>query len=483
MPIATKIFGKYVEQDPQEWWLKCCKVLRAALKDPATRKKIKLITVTTSASCLVCVDKNGDPLMNSILVSDGRSIKQANELNNTYEFQEIKNKLGLKATPDLMLPKILWLRDQLKHIFRKTNKFLSPADFLIQKLTGRYVIDVNNAIKFHYDIFAKRYPERLYEYLKIDLKKLPDVVEVGSYVGNLIPQIASKFGLAKDVKIIAATYDALCSVFGSGLSKIGEGCDVSGTVTSVRVVTDKHVASVENRVYFSPYFRDERWLAGGSNNLGGGIIEWVKQLFYIGNADPYRFIEAETKKVGPCPKGLIFLPYLLGERAPVWDPLARGVFFGLDRGHSHREFIKAVLESVGFSVLHIVSTLNDLGIDLKKVIVSGGLARLDSVSQIKADMLNVPVEKLEEFETTSIGAAILAGVGVGLYKDIGTAARKYLKVSKRFYPNKKRNAIYRDYFEIYKNLYGKLRDLFVEKEKLAEKHSEILETKALLKNL
>jgi xylulokinase len=469
-PIRTFIQEDLVEQDPNEWWQKTRSVATRALATVRDREEIKLLSVTASASCLVCVDGNGNPLANAIMVSDARAKKHAELLENTYEFKKVKEETGVRATPDLMLPKIMWLKDNRPEVYQATHKFLTPADFLIFKIASEFVVDTNNASKYHYDLSHQRWPTELLAALGIDEQKFPPVAAPGSEITTIKKSVAEEWGLPYDTKLILSTYDALCAVVGSGICELGEGCDVSGTVSSLRVVTDKHIMDPQKRVFFSPFFGSHYWLAGGSNNLGGGIIEWAKQLLFQDDDDAYETMEREIADIKPGADGLIFLPYLLGERTPVWNPLARGVFFGLSRHHTRKHMLRAVFESAGFSILHIAETLRELGIGIKSISASGGLSRLNLVCQIKADMLGMPIGIVDEFETTSLGAAILAGVGSGYFPSLKDATQALIRKSRYFEPNKNNHEVYLELFELYKKLYTHLKDLFAEREKLYLKY-------------
>ena len=186
--------------------------------------------------------------------------------------------------------------------------------------------------------------------------------------------------------------------------------------------------------------------------------------------DAYDIMEKETAEIKPCSDGLILLPYLLGERTPVWNPLARGVFFGLSRHHTRKHMLKAIFESAGFTVLHIAETLKELGIGIKAISASGGLSQISSICQIKADMLGVPISIVDEFETTSLGSAILAGVGSGYFPNLKEATDALIRKSKHFEPNKNNHEIYLNYFDLYKKIYANLKDLFPEREKLRLKY-------------
>jgi xylulokinase len=261
------------------------------------------------------------------------------------------------------------------------------------------------------------------------------------------------------------------------VASIGDACDVSGTVTSFRVATDAEVRDESGRLFVAPHLAPGLFLAGGSNNLGGGVIEWAKQLLYTDERDPYTAMVAEASEAPPGAAGITFLPYLLGERAPVWDADARAVFFGLGRNHQRSDMIRAIFEGVGYSVLDIADRLAESGVGVSRVTASGGLARLAPINQIKADMLGVPLYTTREIETTALGAALVALVCAGRFASLHDAAAACVALGERYEPIASRTAMYRDFFGVYRSLYAQLRDLFGERKRLINRHREVLRTK------
>ena len=268
--------------------------------------------------------------------------------------------------------------------------------------------------------------------------------------------------------MILSTYDALAAVTGTGAFDVGDAVDVSGTVTSFRVVTDVAVHDPQGRIYVSPY-SDGLQLVGGSNNLGGGMVEWLRQLFFADSPDPYHEIEVEGAGESPCPGGLIFLPYLLGERAPIWNPDCRGVFFGLNRAHRRPEMVRAVLESIGFSVRDIAEVLASFSVGIDSLTVSGGLARIEIVNQIKSDILGLPVQRLSNFETTSIGAALIALSGAGVIENPRDGFDSFCDVDRVYEPDLINHEIYDEYFALYREVYESLVPAFAHRRSLLER--------------
>ncbi len=474
-PIESRMGEGVVEQNPEDWWDAGLEVLAEVLADPRTAASVGVLTVTASAGCLVALDRDGNPTRPAIMISDVRAREHARWIEDSEAFAQL-GLSGARVTPDLMLPKILWLRDCEPATWERSAWFVTPNDFLVHRLTGELATDPANASKYFFEAGPARYPQPLLDALGIDVATLPVVATGSDAVLPVRPALLERFGLPRSARLVLSTYDAICAVYGSGVSSVGEACDVSGTVTSFRAVTDRSAHDPSGRLFLTPHVVRGRYLAGGSNNLGGGVIEWAKQVLYPDDPDPYATMVAEATDAPPGAAGLTFLPYLLGERAPVWDPTARAVFFGLGRNHGRGDMIRAVFEGVGSSVLDIADRLAEMSVTVTSVSASGGLARIDPINQIKADMLGLPVRLTEELETTALGAALVSAVHVGRWASIEEATTSAVHPSRVFEPVAARTEMYRDFFAIYRGLYDGLRALFAERERLIGAHSEVLRT-------
>ena len=467
VPIETSLTGDTVTQNPSEWWEKACYVIQESIAD-AGNISVDYLTITTSSSCLVCVDREGEALLPCMMVSDKRAKEESNYLKELDSFLSVQKKTGLGADPSLMIPKVLWVKNHQNKIFEKVHKFLSPNDFLIAKFTGHYITDYMNAHKWHYDTEQKCYPLELLKEIGIPLQRLPEVVVPGTYVGNVLASVAEFTGLSKETKVIASTYDAICSFVGSGVSKEGEASDVSGTVTVFRAVSEKKIEKPLEKIQQLPYYEGGIHIVGGSNNLGGGLIEWVKQCYYQNETLPYELMEKDAGEASLGAGGVIFLPYLLGERAPIWDCNARGVFFGLERMHTRKEMTRAVFESTGFIDLDMIAAIEETGLSIHTIRLSGGLARLNLISQIKADITGREVQVLSEFETTATGAAMIALYGQGIYASLEEAASQFVQVRMVICPNQKKHKKYQKLYHLYKETYHTLQPLFPKRMELTE---------------
>lgn len=464
-PLTTGLNEKQVFQDPNEWWSSAAVVIRESLF-PLKNIKIDYLTVTSSASCLVYVDQECNPLDMCIMVSDKRSEEEGRRIAATNAIRAVASSELINISTGSMLSKMLWVREKQPDIFRKIYKFLSPNDFLLAKMTGLFVTDGFNASKCLYDVGTGRYPEALLEELEIGLELLPKVVDVGTNIGNLTAAAASHLGLSQSVEVVVTAYDAICSFFGSGVTQEGDASDVSGTVTVLRALSYRDDLLPNGKVFTVRHPQKNLHIVGGSNNLGGGLIEWTKQCLYSREEFPYEMMEQEAAQSTIGAYGLIFLPYLLGERAPIWDNTVRGMFFGLERYHTRKDIVRAVFESTGFIDMDFIQEIENTGVKVNSIRLSGGLARVPLIAQIKADITGRDILVLSEFETTSTGAAMMVLEAVGVFSDIEEAARRFAKVRMIVKPDLQNHSQYQKVYQFFKDIYHSTTDLFRKRDAL-----------------
>lgn len=468
-PVQTVLRDSWIEQDADEWWEKAAQCVRDVLFETDTSAPA-FVTVTASAACLVPVAESGRPLRRAIMVSDRRSVEEAERLTGLPQFEAVQaTNSSFSADPYFMVPKALWIREKEPEVFERTRWMMSPGDYLILRLCGEAATDPLNAEKAFYDTDEEAYPVDLLRELCLAPDLWPPVRRIGATVGEVNRAGSDATGIAEGTPVVMATYDAICAFWGSGVKEPGDVADVSGTVTSVRVLSDRAVSGVEERVFTQEMPGTDHYIVGGSNNLGGGLIEWLKQSFYRDEPNAYELMEREARESSLAARGILFLPYLLGERCPIWNPNARGVFFGLERQHQRRDFARAVFESAAFALQHVLITIRSGGIDPGSLRVSGGLARIGLIASIKADVTGLPVEIVKEFETTSLGAFLLAGTGVGMFDSIADAA-DLVRVREVVIPDPEANERYAEWFSLYRRLYDSLTDLFEERQDLFTRH-------------
>jgi xylulokinase len=450
--ITSNLYSECVEQNANEWADSLLYVLKKTIQKAEAFSKIKYISVSCSSNCLIAVDKNNIPLMPVIMVSDKRAKNEALEISKLREYEDISSSLSSKISSYSMLARILWIKKNKGDIYEKTWKFLSPNDFLILFLTKELCItDFLNAEKCFFNTSTKRYPKELFQRMRISEEKLPDVSAIGTNIGNLSIEIKSTLNIKNNPEIILSTYDAICSIIGSGVNKKNEVCDVSGTVTSIRTFSEKPVIDHKSRVMTQNLGFKNAFVIGGSNNIGGGLIEWSKDVFYPDVKNPYDMMQKETSNnfKKSC---LVFLPYLLGSRSPQWDENARGTFFGCERYHNRSDFMLAIFESTGFIVKDFLEVFNDLKLKPDVIKSTGGLTNIKIINEIKATITGIPYHVMSELESTSLGAAIITMASTKIYSNIDQTINNVVKCKEIIMPQKKHTSYYEDMYGLYKDL-------------------------------
>jgi xylulokinase len=464
-PLSTTLDGPYVTQDPVEWWEKAGEVARESME--FVDSKIDFVTITASSSCLVCVDENVNSLMPCIMVSDKRCEDECASIKSMREFSSVYSSTGLEVSTSCMLPKIYWVKQHESNIYSKTYVFLSPNDYLNAKMTGAFATDVFNGMKYHYDVSAEAYPVKLLHELDIAECLLPEVHDVGYSLGLVSAEACKHLGIAEGASAILSTYDAIASFFGSGVQEEGDACDISGTVTTFRALSFKDTLTPSIKVLTMPWLIKGLNIVGGSNNLGGGLIEWARQCFYGNEDNPYEIMEHEASESTVGAQGLVFLPYLLGERAPLWDNMVRGAYFGLDRRHTRNDMVRALFESTGFIDADFVDSIEETGVSINTIRLSGGLARIALVNQIKADATGKEVHLLSEFETTASGAAMLVFEAAGILSH-EEAVHRFASVRAIILPNQANYELYSKVRELLRKFYQQTKGLYKERQALLD---------------
>jgi sugar (pentulose or hexulose) kinase len=477
-PVHTWIFGDRGEQDAGEWVRLLHECLETIRDNFTQSKQIQYVTVTSSSSCAFGVDDAMNPSTPVFMVFDRRAEEEAREISETEVYQACADAMKLRCPASSPVAKYAWLRKHEPAVAAGVRCWLSAGDYLTFVLTGRLAVDPLNAEKcFHAD---NDYCVEALKLAGLSPEMLPEVVPMGTRV-PLRPDVSQRYKFSNNAEFIVTTYDAICAVLGSSDGSSIDACDVSGTVTSVRVLLPE-ARPVERPLLCQQLPHLGRYIVGSSNNLGGGIIEWYKQFRGSGvGDDSYALLESQAESAAAGAGGVIFLPYLLGERAPFSAPCARATFFGLSRETNPADVTRAVFESTAFVTRDLLEAMTVQGLRIQSLTVTGGLARIGLISQIKADVTNLPVNVLENFESTSVGALLLIMLAVGWQDSLEKAARRILRVSQVIQPNAERHALYNRSYSLFKKVNDSLTSCYQLHSELSRQNVQY--SKASLSNL
>ena len=475
-PLYTPKPG-WSEQHPEDWWRATVKAVKEAVKrsgvDPSS---IEGISLTGQMHGLVILDKNYDIIRPAILWNDQRTAKEAEYINKLFG-EKIIEITGSMAHTGFTAPKILWVRNNEPSNFEKIHKFMLPKDYIGFKLTGDIVTDVNDASGTTlFDVKKRSWSYEIMSELKISSDIVPRAIESQEIRGELEPEVAKELGLKPHIPVGAGAGDQGAAGVGAGAIEEGIISVNIGTSGVVFTGSDEYRYDPLGRLHSFCHAVPAKWHLMGVMLAAGGSLRWFRDnlghleriLGSLMDEDPYNLLTREAERIPIGSEGLIFLPYLSGERTPHADPYARGVFFGISLKHGKGHMVRSILEGVAFGLMNSLELMMELGIKPREVRILGGGSRSKLWRKIIADVFGVGVYTLEVDEGSSYGAAILASVGAGLYKSVKDAVDSVIKRKEFIEPDMELHERYKPYYEIYNRLYRDLRKEFRE---LAKIHS------------
>ncbi len=466
----------FVEQDANIWWHSIKTTIDRAIKKSGIDKtEIVSLSVTNQRETIVPVDIDGNPLYNALVWQDRRTVDQVEFIKSKIGINKIYETTGLTIDPYFSATKILWFKDEKPEIYQKTHKFLLVSDFIIHKLTGKFITDYSNASRtMLFDIKNLKYSEEIASEIEIDLDKMPDALESGVDIGEIVSEETL---FDKKTLVVTGAGDQQSAALGVGVVSPGKIKCTTGTGSFILAYLSQPKFDPEKRVLCSCHAVPGTWVQEASIFTTGAVLRWFRDQ--IGNAecvaaqegqDPYDLMTAEAEKSSIGANGLLLIPHFVGSGAPHWNPLARGIIFGLALGHERKDLYRAVLEGAAYEIRKNIEVFKELGIEPKELMLTGGGSRSDFWNQIYADVLGITCVRNVIEESTSLGAAILAASGAGIFPDIAKAAESLCKIDKKWISNDDRHAsyekIYHFSYKMYeyiksKNLYQKFNDIIL----------------------
>lgn len=462
----------WVEQDPEEgWWKATVETIQEVLSESRIDPREIAGVSISCTNALVPVDKEGRPLRKAIMQLDKRTVEQARWINENFGNEVFEINGNRAAAGGTSAPIILWIKENEHELFEKTYKFLWPGGFIVQRLTGEFTMEWSRASwTCLFDTKKNQvWSEKLCNQMGIPIEKLPRLCPSWEVVGEVTQRASDLTGLAPHTPVTGGMADTPAAGIGTRAVAPGRTFHVIGTVGRPCVVQGKPV--FDSRFINCCHAVPNCWFTLGATDASGLSIKWFRDLFgqqevslakFLGR-NSFDLFDEEAEQSSPGAKGLIYLPYLSGERSPIWDPYSRGVLFGLSVSHTRNDVIRAILEGVAYSFLHNLKIYEEeLGLKIDQLFLSGGGAKSRLWAQIHADMCNKPVHVVKVKESEALGNAILAGFAVGIYPDMVEAADRVVKIERIYEPNKEAHERYQKLFDLYKKLYLHLKEDFYE---------------------
>ncbi len=448
----------WAEQDAQEWWSAICAGIRAVLsQDGIEANAICGIGVDGQSWSAIPVDRAGNALYRTPIWMDTRARHICERVKAEVGADTIFKVAGNDLLPSYTTPKMLWFQEERPEIFRSTYKFLQSNSYIVYKLTGVMSQDVSQGYGIHFfDMKHLNYDEALAKALGLSADLVPDVYQCDDIVGRVTRKAAELTGLTEGTPVVAGGLDAACGTLGAGVWQVGQTQEQGGQAGGMSICTDQALS--HRQMILSPHVVPKLWLLQGGTVGGGGALKWFRQEF--GQELSFDELTAEAAKIPAGADGVIFLPYMAGERSPIWNPDAKGVLYGLSFDKTRGHMIRAVLEGVAFSLEHNLRTAAETGIEINTLNAMGGASNSVLWTQIKADVTGRTIQVPTSDTATTLGAALLAGVGCGLYRDYDEAVSRTIVMTRTQEPDMEAHEIYRRSMELYLQLYERLKETF-----------------------
>jgi len=457
-PLIQEKSG-YSEQDPEEWVEKTAEALAELAAgfngDPAD---IEGISFSGQMHGLVLLDERHRPLRNAILWNDTRTTEQCRQI---YEIAGRERLLQITknlALEGFTLPKILWVRQHEPEIFQRAKVFLLPKDYLRFRMTGKIHMEYSDAAgTMLLDLEKKEWSKELCRLLSIDPSICPPLVEPHACVGTLSKEFAERCGLKETTKVFAGGADNACGAIGAGILSEGSTlCSIgtSGVVLSYEERGDK---DFQGKVHYFYHGKENAYYTMGVTLAAGYSLSWFKDAF--AKKESFDDFLKGIDRVPPGSDGLLFAPYIVGERTPHADAAIRGSFIGIDSSHTREHFIRAVIEGITFSLNESIEIFRKSGKKVDTVVSIGGGAKNETWLQIQADIFNAKIIKLSSEQGPGMGAAMLAAYGCGWFESLEECAKEFLQTKKVYEPVEENVKIYQELYEIYKNIYSQTKVL------------------------
>lgn len=472
----------WAEQDPEDWWQATVQSIRSVMaKVGATGADLAAVGLTGQMHGLVLLDNEGKVLRPAILWNDQRTGRECAAITQEIGSRKILELTGNPVLPGFTAPKVLWVRENEPEVFRRIAKVLLPKDYIRYRLTETFFSDVSDASGTAlFDVGRRQWSAVMVETLDIPIGWLPEVTESPVASAKVNDEAARETGLLSGTPVVAGGGDQAAGAVGAGIVEEGIVSTTLGTSGVVFAASERYRMEPEGKLHAFCHAVPGQWHLMGVMLSAAGSFRWYRDT--LGQAevstaaapgqDAYDLLTEAAATVPPGCEGLLFLPYLTGERTPHPDPHARGVFFGLTLRHGRHHLTRSVLEGVTYGLRDSLELMRALGIDVSQMRAAGGGARSHFWRQMLADVFETEIVTVNAGEGAAYGAALLAAVGVGAYRDVPEACRSAITVTGKAEPNQANASVYNDYYQRYRALYPALKPEFAALSEVVQKHAK-----------
>ena len=458
----------WAEQNPQDWWNAFCLANWELLKGTDQRQVAGIAFSGQMMGCVV-VDNKGTAIRPAIIWADQRSIREERNIREKIEEWEFYQITGHRISSAYSIEKLMWIKNNEPEIYKKTYKMLQPKDYIVFRLTGKMVTDYTDASGTNcMDLENLRWSEKILDITGIDREKLTEIQDSTYVAGEIGKNISRECGLPEGTPVVLGAGDGLCAAVGAGSVNDGDTFNYLGYSSWVALTSSRPIFDKEMRTYNWAHMVKGKFSPNGTMQAAGNSYQFIRKILCKDLEDKanservsvYELMNKELGQSSPGANGLLYLPYILGERSPRWNPNARGAFIGLKMEHQRKDLIRACVEGIIMNLSIILNVFEKDTINIKALNVIGGLAKSKEIRQIIANIYGLEIRKLNRVdEATSMGAAVAAGIGVGELKGFNDIA-KFIEVEDVILPQNNYHEEYKKLKEIFNQSYYALLDTY-----------------------
>jgi xylulokinase len=464
-PFVSPKIG-WAEQRPEDWWRAAGHAIHKALSNGELRgEQISCVGFSGQMHGAVMLDSSGEVVRPALIWCDVRTEKQCKELTERIGAERLIRLTCNPALPNFTLTKLLWTRENEPENWKRVHSVMLPKDYVRFRLTGERATDVADASgTLMLDVAKRGWSREILATAEIDRSILPNLYESPEICGKISVIGAAATGLTAGTPVVAGAGDQAAGAVGMGIVRPGSVSATIGTSGVVFAATDCPALDPQGRLHTFCHAVPNRWHVMGVTQAAGLSLRWFRDRLMNGYApdgrDPYEQLTAEAAMVAAGADGLLWAPYLMGERTPHLDPNARGALIGLTASHTQAHIVRAILEGVAFSLKDTFTIFHEMNVPVKSIRLGGGGARSQLWRQIQADVYAHEVELVEAEEGAAFGAAILAGVGAKIWPSVDAACDSVVRVREHVQPKDVNAAAMRDKYAAFRRIYPAMKSIF-----------------------